>query len=254
MSRLLYQAELPRLVRPARLVATAPGTRICPSPSEDGWRGTAGASASTPANQSPLTESNRRPSPYHGDALPTELRGPTAGAAGRPARAADHAGGTLPDPRADPEIGYRSPRSGRYREGRCADAVQTSPRPAAATVPTGTTGAEHAAFRPIGCGHGKALVIARGNDHQGSTKYEPWVVSWQPRATKFVDIVSEANRDSTSRRFGRGLSTPESRKSGRWRLLGSNQRRLSRQIYSLLPLTTRANRRVRHTVPTAPID
>jgi hypothetical protein len=25
--------------------------------------------------QSPLTESNRRPSPYHGDALPTELRG-----------------------------------------------------------------------------------------------------------------------------------------------------------------------------------
>jgi hypothetical protein len=25
---------------------------------------------------SPLTESNRRPSPYHGDALPTELRGP----------------------------------------------------------------------------------------------------------------------------------------------------------------------------------
>src|SRR6266487_1397688 len=26
-------------------------------------------------DQSPLTESNRRPSPYHGDALPTELRG-----------------------------------------------------------------------------------------------------------------------------------------------------------------------------------
>ena len=26
--------------------------------------------------ESPLTESNRRPSPYHGDALPTELRGP----------------------------------------------------------------------------------------------------------------------------------------------------------------------------------
>ena len=29
-----------------------------------------------PLEQSPLTESNRRPSPYHGDALPTELRGP----------------------------------------------------------------------------------------------------------------------------------------------------------------------------------
>jgi hypothetical protein len=28
--------------------------------------------------QSPLTESNRRPSPYHGDALPTELRGRVA--------------------------------------------------------------------------------------------------------------------------------------------------------------------------------
>src|SRR3954462_11487130 len=25
---------------------------------------------------SPFTESNRRPSPYHGDALPTELKGP----------------------------------------------------------------------------------------------------------------------------------------------------------------------------------
>ena len=29
-------------------------------------------------NWSPLTESNRRPSPYHGDALPTELRGQVA--------------------------------------------------------------------------------------------------------------------------------------------------------------------------------
>jgi hypothetical protein len=28
--------------------------------------------------RSPLTESNRRPSPYHGDALPTELRGQAA--------------------------------------------------------------------------------------------------------------------------------------------------------------------------------
>jgi len=27
-------------------------------------------------NLSPVTESNRRPSPYHGDALPTELTGP----------------------------------------------------------------------------------------------------------------------------------------------------------------------------------
>jgi hypothetical protein len=32
-----------------------------------------------PPTWSPLTESNRRPSPYHGDALPTELRGHTAG-------------------------------------------------------------------------------------------------------------------------------------------------------------------------------
>jgi hypothetical protein len=30
---------------------------------------------SMPLTRSPLTESNRRPSPYHGDALPTELRG-----------------------------------------------------------------------------------------------------------------------------------------------------------------------------------
>ena len=53
MSRLLYQAELLRRDgRPARREA-APGRSV----------------------QSPLTESNRRPSPYHGDALPTELRG-----------------------------------------------------------------------------------------------------------------------------------------------------------------------------------
>src|SRR3954465_6274373 len=45
MSRLLCQTELPRR-----------------GPSREGRR-------------SPLTESNRRPSPYHGDALPTELRG-----------------------------------------------------------------------------------------------------------------------------------------------------------------------------------
>src|SRR6266508_4729855 len=30
-------------------------------------------------SQSPFTESNRRPSPYHGDALPTELKGQTEG-------------------------------------------------------------------------------------------------------------------------------------------------------------------------------
>jgi hypothetical protein len=29
------------------------------------------------SNWSPVTESNRRPSPYHGDALPTELTGPS---------------------------------------------------------------------------------------------------------------------------------------------------------------------------------
>src|SRR5213080_4187405 len=48
MSRLLYQTELPRR----------------------------GSVRSHDPPWSPLTESNRRPSPYHGDALPTELRGP----------------------------------------------------------------------------------------------------------------------------------------------------------------------------------
>src|SRR4051794_27621619 len=52
MSRLLCQTELPRR----------------------GGPGTAAAGA-VRNPQSPLTESNRRPSPYHGDALPTELRG-----------------------------------------------------------------------------------------------------------------------------------------------------------------------------------
>jgi hypothetical protein len=39
-----------------------------------------GAHLRNSPSASPLTESNRRPSPYHGDALPTELRGPTSAA------------------------------------------------------------------------------------------------------------------------------------------------------------------------------
>src|SRR5687768_17649050 len=54
MSRLLYQAELHRR---DDLAARS--------------RDRTGRSRST----SPFTESNRRPSPYHGDALPTELKG-----------------------------------------------------------------------------------------------------------------------------------------------------------------------------------
>src|SRR5687767_15990450 len=54
MSRLLYQAELHR--RDDRAARSRDRT--------DG-------SCCT----SPFTESNRRPSPYHGDALPTELKG-----------------------------------------------------------------------------------------------------------------------------------------------------------------------------------
>src|SRR4051812_18402766 len=52
MSRLLYQAELHRR-----------DDRAARSHDRTGW------------SQSPFTESNRRPSPYHGDALPTELKG-----------------------------------------------------------------------------------------------------------------------------------------------------------------------------------
>src|ERR1700728_4529720 len=36
---------------------------------------------------SPVTESNRRPSPYHGDALPTELTGPVFNCRVAPSRA-----------------------------------------------------------------------------------------------------------------------------------------------------------------------
>src|SRR5216683_3879819 len=43
---------------------TAPH-RVCAGEAPSSWL----------MNWSPLTESNRRPSPYHGDALPTELRG-----------------------------------------------------------------------------------------------------------------------------------------------------------------------------------
>src|SRR4051794_32512288 len=60
MSRLLCQAELLR-----RQAMNA-------------WIGVTrrpGSSVQMPATSSPFTESNRRPSPYHGDALPTELKG-----------------------------------------------------------------------------------------------------------------------------------------------------------------------------------
>src|SRR4051812_37397584 len=56
MSRLLCQAELLR--------------RQAVDPSVLG-----------PPTSSPFTESNRRPSPYHGDALPTELKGRSRGRA-----------------------------------------------------------------------------------------------------------------------------------------------------------------------------
>src|SRR5918999_6456875 len=52
MSRLLYQAELHR--QDDRAARSRDRTGL---------------------SQSPNTESNRRPSPYHGDALPTELLG-----------------------------------------------------------------------------------------------------------------------------------------------------------------------------------
>src|SRR3982751_4834784 len=68
MSRLLYLAELlrlglPRRQRPAEEPAYSATADRARGSFRAGWR-------------SPLTESNRRPSPYHGDALPSELRGP----------------------------------------------------------------------------------------------------------------------------------------------------------------------------------
>src|SRR6266851_5154578 len=41
----------------------------------DSFHGNSRGLVTMPLTWSPLTESNRRPSPYHGDALPTELRG-----------------------------------------------------------------------------------------------------------------------------------------------------------------------------------
>src|ERR1700710_361106 len=58
MSRLLCQAELLR----RQAMNSRPD-----DPSQDQVR--------VPPTSSPFTESNRRPSPYHGDALPTELKG-----------------------------------------------------------------------------------------------------------------------------------------------------------------------------------
>src|SRR3954447_640878 len=60
MSRLLYQAELHRRVTTRSRLSTGPAVGL--------------------DRASPFTESNRRPSPYHGDALPTELKGRCSGA------------------------------------------------------------------------------------------------------------------------------------------------------------------------------
>src|SRR3954466_7134400 len=60
MSRLLYQAELHRRETCSAALAIGPVRSMLPCSCE--WL-------------SPFTESNRRPSPYHGDALPTELKG-----------------------------------------------------------------------------------------------------------------------------------------------------------------------------------
>src|SRR6476620_605225 len=76
MSRLLYQAELHRQ-----------DDRAARSDDRTGW--------SVPVFPSPFTESNRRPSPYHGDALPTELKGRARRAVGDSTSllAVDHEGG-----------------------------------------------------------------------------------------------------------------------------------------------------------------
>src|SRR3712207_4359854 len=47
---------------------------------------------------SPFTESNRRPSPYRGDALPTELKGRGSGAGERLYQVAPRDRRTLPEP------------------------------------------------------------------------------------------------------------------------------------------------------------
>src|SRR3954447_20094148 len=96
MSRLLYLAELLRLGLPRRETGRGAGPfchnrplRRSERDRRTRWssRGRCGASFPPAAGHergdvvvakpggSPLTESNRRPSPYHGDALPTELRG-----------------------------------------------------------------------------------------------------------------------------------------------------------------------------------
>src|SRR5450755_964731 len=82
MSRLLCQAELLRLTCPTRLVPALSGP-------------------------SPLTDSNRRPPPYHGGALPTELRGRDAHSIGMRSSCLD--GPTAPVHRPLPAPGSTAP-------------------------------------------------------------------------------------------------------------------------------------------------
>ena len=89
MSRLLYQlsytAQNPK--RKSKNLDLGVQGRLAPlagvwgpGPQDNSERARLVLSTSRPRLlASPLTESNRRPSPYHGDALPTELTGPILG-------------------------------------------------------------------------------------------------------------------------------------------------------------------------------
>ncbi len=92
----------------------------------------------------------------------------------------------------------------------------------------------------VAAGLGLALVVQLRGVHPVEAELDGAVARdaqalavVQPGQQVRVDVNGDGPRP-----VGRGPSHP-------WRVKGSNLRRLSRQIYSLLPLTTRATRLVR---------
>src|SRR6185437_11577448 len=150
MSRLLYQAELPRRDLRHRVRASTTARTVLT------------------LNSSPLTESNRRPSPYHGDALPTELRGPACARTRWFHRLARTPNGLYPTAQALLKSG-------------------------------GTRAAGH---RRVEVQTAKSLGDRTGERPPRLLKYERSVVGWQPPATRFSAICGK--QPKTPSNPGRG--------------------------------------------------
>src|SRR5579859_6679512 len=95
-----------------------------------------------PLTWSPVTESNRRPSPYHGDALPTELTGPIWSCLPVRRRVRPAA------PSGVGELSVLLPWSRPHRTAACAEAIRSAQRTAPGTAKPTPPAARRSRRRP----------------------------------------------------------------------------------------------------------